>query len=134
MGWNNNSNYNNNNNNNSNNGAKVKKSGFSVMMKEGVPICSGWRKTKMGLQKLYARPYNGSKEVTSDSGKTWINLFVTLTTDVGVVKTSGMFNMGNNKLYIKEMNLIGTTNGGGQTSSGKYSKGYFGKHMGSVGN
>jgi len=127
-------NWNQGNNNNNNQGQKAKKSGYSVMVKEGSPICSGWRKTKMGIQKLYARPYKNTQEVTSDSGKRWMNLFVTLTSDFGVIQTSGMYNMDNQKLYIKDHNLIGSPNGGGQTASGKYSKGYFGRHLGGVKN
>jgi len=124
----------NNNNNNNNQGGHVKKSGYSVMIKDGAPICSGWRKTRMGIQKLYARPWSKSREIVSKSKKRWVNLFVTLTTDVGIINTSGMYNMDNQKLYIKDLNLVGSPKGGGQTSSGKFSAGYFGKHMGSTNN
>ena len=125
--------------NNYNNGSYnkgFKKSGFTVKMMDSegwstkVPVCSGWRKTKFGLQKIYARVYKKSKRSKSDNGIEWINLFVTISVDgQAPYNTSGMFRMDKKQLYIKELNLIGSTNGSGKTRSGKTSRGYFGRHI-----
>lgn len=90
---------------------------------DGAPIISAWRKNNKGMYSLYARPYKGSKTITSKSGKEWINLFVTIVNKdtMQEIKTSGLLNLQNKKLYLKEFNLIcnpSAPNGG-----------YFGKHI-----
>ncbi len=99
-----------------------KKSGCKIQMMDGSPIISGWKVSKGQMITLYARPYKGSKETTSKNGKNWINLFVTLVnkTTMQETKTSGLFDLDKKKLYIKDFNLIATSNGQG---------GYFGKHI-----
>lgn len=123
--------YNNNRNNQGN--EPFKKSGYEFRMvkndgeKDPLPICWGWRKTRFGIQKMYAKPYKKTKIVTTQTGNQQINLFVILTSDAGIIKTSGMFNMTTKKLSILELGLVGSPNGQGRTASGKLSKGFFGK-------
>ena len=78
------------------------------------------------MVKLYARPYKGTKIITSKSGKRWANLFVTLTNTNTLVKTnmSGLLNLDNKKLYISEMNLVANP----KAPNG----GYFGKQISKV--
>lgn len=110
-----------------------KSSGFSVKIKEdGAVICSGWKKTRQGLVKLYARPSKGTHESKSEkSGKRWLNLFVTITNTgtAQVLKTSGMYDVAAKKLHIKEFGWIGTLNGSGHTRSGKMAYGYLGRNV-----
>jgi|GEM_PF-2634524 len=120
--WNNNKRNNNNFNNNQN---KPKGSGYEFKMTDdGLPICWGWRKTRNGVQSMYARPYDKTQWHESKQGNEFANLFVTLKIDgMPIIKTSGLFNKTTKKLVIDEYSLLGTPNGGGQTKSGKYSKG-----------
>lgn len=95
-----------------------------TMMDTKTPIISGWKASKSnGLTALYARPYKGSKVSESKTGKTWINLFVTLTNKRTnqVTKTSGMFCFETKKLYIKDFNLMANP----KAPNG----GYFGTHI-----
>ena len=99
-----------------------KKSSYKCkQLADGAYVCSGFLKNKAGLWKLYARPYKGTHESTSKNGNKFLNLFVTLTntTTFEERKTSGLLNLTNKKLIMKDLNLLGTPNGGGQTSSGK---------------
>ncbi|MGC3977843.1 MAG: hypothetical protein QM751_06155 [Paludibacteraceae bacterium] len=101
-----------------------KKSGCRVIMKDkDTPIVTGWKTSKNGMLSLYARPYKGTKLSTSKNGKEWLNLFVTVTNRRTMQKTnmSGLFNLANQKLYIKEYNLIANP----RANRG----GYFGKHI-----
>lgn len=112
--------------NNNNSRDKHKRSSYSFKINDGSPICWGWRLTKQGMQTLYARPYSKTKKSQGSSGAEFLNLFVELKTDgVPTIKTSGLFNLSTNRLFIPEFNLLGTPNGGGQTKSGKYVKGAF---------
>lgn len=110
-----------------------KKSGYSVTMKDDkdlgkVPVCSGWRKTRFGLQRLYARPYKNSKTWKGAKGDEHMNLFVTLTTDgMPEIKTVGTFHFKTNTITIDSQNLVGSPNGGGRTRSGRNVRGYFGR-------
>lgn len=119
-------------NSNQNQDETFKKSGFEVKYltdgkNKGLPICWGWRKTRLGIQKLYARPYKKTKVWKGASGKTHVSLFVTLTSDAGETRTTGFFCKETGKLSLKSMGLVGSTNGGGKTAGGKMSKGFFGK-------
>lgn len=99
-----------------------KKSSYKCkQLADGAYVCSGFLKNKAGLWKLYARPYKGTNESTSKNGNKFLNLFVTLTntTTFEERKTSGLLNLTNKKLIMKDLNLLGTPNGGGQTRSGK---------------
>lgn len=118
------------NNNNNANKPQFKKSGFKVQIKEdGAPICFGWKKTKGGMIKLYARPSKGTHAKTSKSGKTWLNLFVTITneTTAQVTNTSGLYCKETQRLFIGAFGWVGSTKGAGKTASGKMSYGYLGK-------
>ena len=104
----------------------VKHSGCTMKMIDGkTPIISGWKSQSNGMLQLYARPYSGTKITESKTGKTWCNLFVTITNKLtmSVTKTSGLLDMDENKLYIKEFNLIANP----KAPNG----GYFGKHISS---
>lgn len=103
--------------------SKKKRSGAKIQLKEGAPIVSAWKKNRMGFYVLYARPYKNTKVTTSQNGKEWANLFVTITnqTTMETRSYSGMFDMSRKRLYIKELNMIVTTGGNG---------GYWGKHLG----
>jgi hypothetical protein len=102
-----------------------KRSGSKFMTdKSGNPCITGWNYSRSrGLISIIAGPYKGTKEVKSKSGKTWQNWFCKiLFKDTGEIKKfSGLFNVGNSKLYIQELNMIcnpKAPNGG-----------YFGKHI-----
>lgn len=99
-----------------------KRSGAKFQMINNAPIVSAWRVQKGQMYALYARPYKGTKTVESKNGKSWINLFVTVTnrSTMQITKTSGMLDVQNKRMYIKEFNLIVTNKGQG---------GYFGKHI-----
>jgi len=99
-----------------------KKSGCKIQMIDGNPIVSAWKVSKGQLITLYARPYKGTKERESKSGKNWMNLFVTILnkTTMQETKTSGMFDLDRKRLILSDFNLICSTNGQG---------GYFGKHI-----
>lgn len=106
-----------------NNQQPKKKSGYKVKFIDGKPFISAWKKAGRGaILVAYARPYKNTKEKVSEQGKTWFNLFVTITNSqtAVVTKTSGMFCKEDKRLYIKDLNLIGSTAGRG---------GYFGKHI-----
>jgi len=83
-------------------GCRMKKVG-----KDGV-VLWGWRKNKSGMYSFYARPYSKSKHVESQSGKHWVNMFVTITNKSTMQKSnhSAMYDIDGNKLYMKELNLI----------------------------
>lgn len=104
-------------------GQQKKRSGAKIQFKDGAPIVSAWKKNRMGFYVLYARPYKNTKVTTSQNGKEWANLFVTITnqTTMETRSYSGMFDMSRKRLYIKELNMIVTTGGSG---------GYWGKHLG----
>jgi hypothetical protein len=93
------------------------------IMPDGAVILSGWKKSKSGYVKMYARPYSKSKVRTSKTGKEWMNVFVTLTnvSTMQVTKTSGLLDMSNHKLYISELNLV--------ANPSAPNGGYFGKHI-----
>ncbi len=102
-----------------------KRSGCRIVMKDkNTPILFGWRKKYKGaFFTFYARPYEKSKITTSKTGKTWINLFVTITNrnTFEVVKTSGLFCFETQRMYLKELNIIANP----KANDG----GYFGKHI-----
>ncbi|NDW09066.1 hypothetical protein [Dysgonomonas sp. 520] len=82
---------------------------------------TGWNYSrKRGLVVFGAFEYKNSKEVESKRGKTWINLFVTVTYRATgqIVKASGMYDLGEKRLYIKDLGMVATNRGRG---------GYFGK-------
>jgi hypothetical protein len=120
---------NNNSNNSNNNKEQFKKSGYEVKRVDDVTVCFGWRKTKLGIQRMYARPYDKTTEHESKTGRKWLNYFVTIVNaSVPIIyKGSALFEPATNKLLIKELGLCGTTVGGGKTKNGHMSKGYFGK-------
>jgi len=122
MSYNNNGNWGNGSSGQRNNQSR-KRSGAKIKMIEGNPFISAWRKNKQGFYVLYARPYKGTKDIQSKSGKNWLNLFVTIVnrTTMQETKCSGMYDVDRRRLYIKEFNLIVSTNG---------AKGYFGRHLG----
>lgn len=104
-----------------------KHSGCSIKQNEDGTYCvSGWKLADGCMVKLYARPYKGTKVITSKSGKRWANLFVTLTNTNTLVKTnmSGLLNLDNKKLYIAELNLVANP----KAPNG----GYFGKQISKV--
>lgn len=94
----------------------------TIDAKTGV-VLYGWRLAKGMMYKMYATPYAGTKISTSKSGKQWANYFVRLiNTSTGeIVKTSGLLNLSNHKLYIKELNLV--------ANPSAPNGGYFGKHI-----
>lgn len=100
-----------------------KRSGAKIQFKDGAPIVSAWKKNRQGFYVLYARPYKNTKISESKNGKTWANLFVTITnrTTMEVRNYSGLFDMDKKRLYIKDLNMIVTTGGSG---------GYWGRHLG----
>lgn len=102
--------------------APKKRSGAKFTEKDGAPIVSAWKKNSKGFYSLYARPCKSTKTTTSDNGKTWINLFVTITnqTTMDSRNTSGLYDPQRKRLYIKEFNQIVSTGGQG---------GYWGKHI-----
>lgn len=121
-----NSGYSNQRNNNQNisRSSSVKHSGCGVrIMEDGSPILFGWKLSGGDMVKLYARPCKSTKSSTSKSGKTWLNLFVTLTNQstMQITKCSGLYNADNQKLYISDFNLIANP----RAANG----GYFGKHI-----
>lgn len=121
-GYNNSGNYN----NNRNQGQPQKKhSGCRKGQdKKGNPYLIGWNASKTrGMISFIASPYSGTKEIKSKSGKTWQNWFVKITFKAtGDIKNySGMYNVSNNKLYIKDLNLV--------ANPGAPNGGYFGKHI-----
>lgn len=105
-------------------GSVRKRSGCRVVERDGKVFVSAWRKNSKGFYSLYARPYSKTKEVQSGRGTTWLNLFVTIVNrdTMQVVKTSGMYDVEKQRLYIKEFNLIASARGG--------VGGYFGRHLG----
>jgi hypothetical protein len=133
----NNGNYNNRNNGNNNNQRpQYKKSGFQMKAStnddyEGMMIGYGWRKTKDGIQKIYAVPFNskngGSRIKEGKNGDRYCSVFVTLTTDTNQHKCYGLMNLTKKTVWVNDFGLLGTCNGGGQTKSGKFSKGFFGR-------
>ena len=72
------------------------------------PIIFGWMYKNGAIISLYATEYEKSHEKVSKTGKKWVNLFVRLTnkTTMHVEKMSGLMNLENHKLYIKDLNLI----------------------------
>jgi hypothetical protein len=104
-----------------------KRSGAKIKIIDGNPFVSAWRKNAKGFYALYARPYKGTKDISSKSGKNWLNLFVTITNRTTMQKQncSGMYDVDRKRLYIKEFNQIVTLNGRG---------GYWGKHLGNNNN
>lgn len=108
---------------NSYNHSPRKKSGCKIGTdKNGGLYISAWRVNKTGLYSLYARAYKKTRESVSDKGTHWLNLFVTITNKSTntITNHSGMYDINRKRLYLKELNLICTTNGQG---------GYFGKHI-----
>jgi hypothetical protein len=88
---------------------------------DGVTVVSGWNYSRSrGMITAYARPYKGTKFVDSGRGKQWANYFVTITNTrtMQVTKTSGMFDVDTNRVYIKDLNMV--------MSPGKN---YFGTHI-----
>jgi hypothetical protein len=95
--------------------------------KKSNPYLIGWNASRRrGMISFIAAPFSGTKEVKSKSGKTWQNWFVKITfKDSGEVKNfSGLYNVSNHKLYIKELNLVANPSAPGG--------GYFGKHISKV--
>ena len=93
-------------------------------MEDGAPVISGWNYSRRGgMVHLYARPYKGTKKSTSKSGKSWMNLFVTITNTSTKVQSnySGLFDVDSKKMYIKDLNMIANP----KAPHG----GYFGKHI-----
>ena len=89
---------------------------------DGVTVVYGWNYSRSrGLIVAYARPYNKTVGSVSKTGKKWMNYFVTVTNrrTNQITKTSGMFDVSNNRVYLKELNLV--------MSPGKN---YFGRHLG----
>ncbi len=100
---------------------RFKKSGYKVkQMQDGSYVCSGWLKNKEGLWEFYARPYKGTHEVESKNGNKFLNLFVTVRNKQTFqeIKTSGLLNLTNKKLIMKDLKLLGTPAGGGMTRGG----------------
>jgi hypothetical protein len=96
--------------NKGNDQAKKKHSGCRMrqLPKMKFPIIFGWMYKGGAIISLYATEYAKSKETKSEAGKRWVNLFVRLTnkTTMRVEKMSGLLNLDNGKLYIKDLNLI----------------------------
>ncbi|WP_321426719.1 hypothetical protein [uncultured Bacteroides sp.] len=106
-----------------NRGPAKKKSGATFKRcEDGTIVVSAWFVKARQLFSVYARPYKGTKEITSKSGKVWLNYFVTMTnkTTMQESKTSALFDAQGSRLYIKDFNIIATKGGRG---------GYCGTHI-----
>lgn len=101
--------------------------GFKAVDRKGLStfVCWGWKKNRNGIIKIYAQPYSKTKKVKSKANNVFHNLMVKVTnTSTGQQNiVSGMFNETTRKLTIPELGWVGSPNGGGQTASGKLSKG-----------
>ena len=100
-----------------------KRSGCGTKKVENGVVIWGWRVSQGQMFSMYARPYKNTKIRESKTGKKWANLFVTIinkTTGV-VTNTSGLYDLQRERLYIKELNLVGNP----RAPRG----GYFGKHI-----
>jgi len=113
----------------SNDGDYTKKSGCrSKVVKtegNGEYVCVyGWNVSKeRGMISAVASPYKKAKVVESKSGKQWI-AYVVKITNKRTLQTSfhnGMFDKSNNRVYIKDLNMVMSPSGG--------RGGYFGKHI-----
>lgn len=103
----------------------VKKSGFKVLRKEGGWFGYGWRIDGYSgnLVKIKVNPKKGADKTRSQTGKEWLPAvaFIRDGRYAKEVPFNAMIDLGNNKVYIKELNLIcnpSAPNGG-----------YFGKHL-----
>lgn len=114
-GYNQNYSYNNYENNRNNYNKPKKKSGCkSGIDRNGKPYIQGWKADKTnGLRKFYASPYKNTQEVKSKKGKVWQNWFVRITMSNGEeIRTSGMFDVANDKLIIPQLSFIMNPKGG----------------------
>lgn len=101
---------------NSSNRKLVKKSGAKFkQMEDGAMIVSGWFVRRGVLFKVYCRPYKNTKSSESKTGKTWVNLFCTITNTSNFQSTdcSALLDVGSKRCMIKAYNLILTTRGKG---------------------
>lgn len=104
--------------------APRKRSGCKLCSKDGRIYLTAWRKNRSGFYTLFARDYKGTREITSQSGKVWYNLFVTITNRSTMEQRnySGLYDASRKRLYIKDLNMIASVNGG--------QGGYWGQHIG----
>jgi hypothetical protein len=92
--------------------------------KDGVPYISAWNASKSrGMISMIASPYKGTKTKKSKTGKTWENWFVKITmkNTMDIKNFSGLYNVDNQKLYIKDLNMVANP----KAPNG----GYFGQHV-----
>ncbi len=136
-GNNNNRQYNNNNNgNNGGNRQQFKKSGvtYTTMRKgkmEGLIAVNAWRKTQHGLMSASAFPVDGVIHVGRESGHEFMRYVVDVTNSSAGTKSTYwcLMRLDTKKIVIKELSLVISPNGSGQTASGKQVKGFFGRNF-----
>jgi len=91
------------------NRVQKKHSGCKTKVVDGTVIVHGWNYSKSrGMMSFYARPYKGTREIKSASGRIWYNYFVTITCNktLQTIKTSGLFDEKTNRVYIKDLNFV----------------------------
>jgi len=101
-----------------------KHTGCKAIDVNGSIIVYGWNYSRRnGMVHFYARPYKGTKERTSKSGKVWLNYFVTMTNVSTKQKTntSGLLDLSTKRVYIKEFNIL--------MNPSSRRGGYCGKHI-----
>lgn len=104
---------------------RTKKSGakYSLIKKgnhEGAIIVNAWMKSRNGLLKITCAPYNGTHEVKSQNGNTFLTYIASLDYGNGNTRILPcLYNVGNKKITLSAVNLLITPNGGGITRSGK---------------
>lgn len=104
---------------------RFKKSGakYSMIKKgnhEGAIIVNAWMKSRQGLLKITCAPYNGTHEVKSQNGNTFLTYIASLDYGNGNTRILPcLYNVGNKKITLSAVNLLITPNGGGFTRSGK---------------
>lgn len=89
-------------------------------VENGKVVGYGFIAMKGDFLQVYARPYKGTHETKSKSGRVWMNYFVTIRhKNMTTTKTSGLFEPSTGKCLIKEFGLLCTRNGGGRTRNGR---------------
>lgn len=77
--------------------------------KNGNPYVSGWNVSKRrGMCSVFARPYKGTSEHKSKTGRLWHNWFVTVTfKDQGTeMNTSGLYDPQSGKVIIPKLGWV----------------------------